>query len=79
MSELEKNAYKSFEDCGKACEEQDRCWQYVFHDGTCGFSFSFRLGYKKEKENGKSFKSGFAVEKIKKYSETNTCQSVEWL
>ena len=79
MSALEKDAYKSFEDCGKACVEQDRCFQYTFRDGVCGFSYSYRLGYRRKPEDGKNFKSGFAVEKIKKYVEANTCEEVEWL
>ena len=45
----------------------------------CGFSFSYRLGYKRDAEDGKAFKSGWATEKIKKYMEKNTCEEVQWL
>ena len=76
---LEKNAYKSVGDCKKACEEQERCWQYVFHNSVCGFSYSFRLGHKREKEDQGSFTSGFMVERIKKYVDKERCEKIEWL
>jgi hypothetical protein len=79
MTALEKEAYSSFEACGKACEEQERCYQYVYSDKTCGFSYSFRLGHRKAKEDGKTFKSGFVLEKIKKFSNENSCSEPEWL
>jgi hypothetical protein len=79
MTPIEKEAHISFEHCGKACEEQERCFQYVYSDKTCGFSYSYRLGYKRLPENGKSFKSGFVLEKIKKYADANPCPEPEWL
>lgn len=79
QSALEKVAYRSADDCRKACEEQARCWQYLFHNSVCGFSFSFRLGHKREKEDQGRFASGFMVDKIKKYMEENTCEKIEWL
>lgn len=54
QSDLEKAAHKSFEDCRTACHDSRRCYQFVFHDRTCGFSYSYRLGQRREKDGGKS-------------------------
>lgn len=79
MTPIEKEAHASFENCGKACEEQERCFQYVYSEGVCGFSYSYRLGYKRPREGNVSFKSGFVLDKIKKYGEANRCNKPEWL
>jgi hypothetical protein len=78
MSALEQSAYKSFEDCGKACEEQQRCFQYVYYDQTCGFSYSYRLGRSRMPESGTNYKSGWAMDKITK-DEATFCSTPEWL
>lgn len=79
QTDLEKKAHKSFEDCRAACHESGRCWQFVFHDRTCGFSYSYRSGAKRKPDNGKSFKSGWDLEKIEKDQKGNRCDEPQWL
>ncbi|RVX72750.1 hypothetical protein B0A52_04149 [Exophiala mesophila] len=55
MSALELEAHVSFEHCGRACEEQPRCFQYTYSNRECGFSYSYRLGRKRYPESGKTF------------------------
>ncbi|KAI1424139.1 hypothetical protein F5Y12DRAFT_715670 [Xylaria sp. FL1777] len=66
MSEIEKNAWKSPENCAKVCESEmseedsdnkekrlDRsCFQYSWHDEVCCTSKSFKLGEPKPKPKG---------------------------
>jgi hypothetical protein len=74
MSSLEKEAYRSFEDCGRACEEHPRCFQFDFQDQTCGFSFSYRLGSRKM-----GYRSGWNLQKIDMYRSENVCHEPQWL
>ncbi|KAJ8068566.1 hypothetical protein OCU04_002280 [Sclerotinia nivalis] len=48
-----KEAYKSFKDCGRACEDQKECFQWVYYDRTCRLSTSIRLGNYQAPTNGK--------------------------
>ena len=80
LTPVEKEAYMSFEHCSRACEEQDRCFQIVYSDQTCGFSYSYRLGGKRLPESdGKSYKSGWALAKIAKDQASSPCDTPEWL
>ncbi|KAH8812628.1 hypothetical protein F5884DRAFT_702064 [Xylogone sp. PMI_703] len=79
LSELEKVAHKSFEDCGRACEEQTRCYQWAYFDNTCGFSHSYRLGAKKRPMDGVSYKSGFLLERIEKDRQEHKCTKPKWV
>ncbi|KAL1971374.1 hypothetical protein VTN77DRAFT_326 [Rasamsonia byssochlamydoides] len=81
MTALERLAYRSFEDCGRACEEHPRCYQFVHHDQECGFSFSYRLGGTRQPEGGseKRYKSGWNLDKIARDREANPCRSPQWL
>ncbi|KNG86190.1 hypothetical protein ANOM_005524 [Aspergillus nomiae NRRL 13137] len=80
MTPVEKEAYSSFEQCQKACQEHSKCFQFAYHDQTCGFSFSYRLGYQKDPEDGKgSYKSGWILDKIEKDREDHPCKTPEWL
>lgn len=79
MTDLEKLAHRSFEDCGRACVEQSRCYQWVYFDDTCGFSHSFRFGRKRKPEDGVSYKSGFDIEKIEQDVKDHPCPSPLWL
>lgn len=79
MSQMEKDAHISFDHCGKACEEEPRCFQYAYFDKTCGFSYSYRLGERRPPESGISFKSGWNLEKIEKDKAENTCVSPDWV
>lgn len=79
MTPIEKDAHKSFEHCGRACEEQSRCFQYVYYSQTCGFSYSYRLGTRRLPEDGTSYKSGWNMAKIAQDQAAYPCPSPEWL
>ncbi|RMZ81593.1 hypothetical protein DV737_g2534, partial [Chaetothyriales sp. CBS 132003] len=80
MTPVEKEAHLSFEHCRRACDEQDRCWQFVYYNQTCGFSYSYRLGEKRAPDkDGKPYKSGWALAKIARDQNANACDSALWL
>ncbi|OTB16748.1 glycosyltransferase family 31 protein [Daldinia sp. EC12] len=58
MNDIEKEAWKSWENCAKVCESQDRnrsCFQYRWHDEVCCTAKSFKLGAPKmPPDNGDS-------------------------
>ena len=79
MSELEKAAHKSFDDCSRAClSVGEDCFQFAYQDGLCGFQRSFRLGKPLKKES-KPMSSGWNVELIKKWTkERSNCETIWW-
>ncbi|ROW06776.1 hypothetical protein VMCG_04145 [Cytospora schulzeri] len=80
-SELQKKAHESFDDCARACEEHDECFQFVWQDDCCGMKRSIMLGrpVKKDNEEKKRPKSGWDVVKIKKWVEDQgECKQVIW-
>jgi hypothetical protein len=79
-TDLEKHAHESFENCGKVCEADEQCFQWVFYEKTCKLGMSFRLGkYMAPKENGEVvWKSGWKVERIREWTEKNACQEPLW-
>lgn len=79
MSALEREAYVSFEHCGRACEEQPRCFQYSYSNRECSFSYSYRLGRKRYPESGTTFMSGWILARIAEYQAENQCLTSEWL
>ncbi|KAB8239588.1 uncharacterized protein BDW43DRAFT_258559 [Aspergillus alliaceus] len=80
LTPVEELAYSSFELCRKACKEHPKCFQYSYHDQTCGFSFSYRLGYRKDPEGDDGpYKSGWLLDRIEKDREDHTCRAPEWL
>jgi len=80
LTETEKKAYLSFEDCGAACEEDKDCFQYVYYEQTCKLEHAFRLGkYKAPDSQGEVvWKSGWMLKKIRRWVEMNHCQGPEW-
>lgn len=65
---VEKDAYRSFEYCGRSYEEQARCFRYGYDDfqRTCGFSFSHRVGESRLSTTGANrYRSGWLITKIK--------------
>lgn len=80
LSDVEKEAYKSFENCGEACKENSECFQWVWYDMTCRLQTSFRLGnYQAPSEDGKVvYKSGWMVDKINEWTAENTCKEARW-
>jgi hypothetical protein len=80
ISDIEKEAYKSFENCGEACKENPDCFQWVWYDKTCRLQTSFRLGaFKAPSDDGKVvYKSGWMVDKINEWTAENTCKKPQW-
>lgn len=79
MSDLEKEAHLSIEHCDRACEEEPRCFQYVYYGTTCGFSYSYRFGHRRVPEEGMSYRSVWKLDKIAQDQEANPCPSPQWL
>lgn len=79
-TETQQHAHESFENCGKACEENPDCFQWVFYEKTCKLGASFRLGkYVAPKEDGEVvWKSGWNMERIRQWTDTNACQEPAW-
>ncbi len=79
-TDLEKHAHESFENCGKVCEADKQCFQWVFYEKTCKLGMSFRLGkYMAPNENGEVvWKSGWKVERIREWTEKNACKEPLW-
>ena len=81
LNELEKKAHLSFENCRKACESVDECFQFRWSNDCCGFSKAFMLGkpVKKDSNEKKRSMSGWAVEKIHKWiDEQGECKKINW-
>ncbi|KAF9887925.1 hypothetical protein FE257_009447 [Aspergillus nanangensis] len=81
MTDVQKTAYGSFEQCHLACDEDPRCFQYLYDsmEQTCGFSYSYRLGARRVAENQHRYKSGWMREKIQKDVMENSCSGPEWV
>lgn len=81
QTEIQKHAHESFENCGKACKEEGACFQWVFSSKTCKLGMTFRLGrYMKPSDDNKVvWKSGWMMERVKKWTEEHKCTKPEWL
>jgi len=77
-SDVEKEAYQSFEKCGAACQANNQCFQYVYFDETCKLGLSFRLGAYKAPNKEVSYKSGWMLPRIREWQEANVCEEPEW-
>ncbi|KAL6706368.1 hypothetical protein ACN47E_005474 [Coniothyrium glycines] len=60
-SDVERNAWKSFDHCRALCEDQKDCIQFSFNAGSCGVSHTFRLGYASP---GGMIKSGWMLDRV---------------
>jgi hypothetical protein len=65
-------AYKSIDECIRACKENRRCFQYVYYGQTCKLSTSFHLGGKRLPESDVKFRSGWDLERIAQFQEDNS-------
>jgi len=77
-SELERSAFKSFEDCHKLCEELGNCFQFVHTGDECRLSNSFRLGRYQEVIDDKEYKSGWMLDRIRTWQVDNVYGELEW-
>jgi len=84
----EKEAFKSFAHCRRACAVNMECFQFVHYERTCKLSVSFRLGAYKAPEidvdeegtvtRNVTFKSGGMMDRIRDWTENNACTVAEW-
>ena len=86
-NDLEKQAHKSFDDCGRACKADGSCYQWSFIDSTCAFSYSIRLGKGKPSSHGNEkldqhdrIRSGWDMEEIQKFRlSAGECSGPMWI
>ncbi|EFZ01365.2 glycosyltransferase family 31 protein [Metarhizium robertsii ARSEF 23] len=71
LSDAEADAYKSFDDCKKACLSMTNCFQFRYQNSICGISHKIKHGKpaKKGNDDSKRYMSGWNVENIKKWVE----------
>ncbi|RJE23805.1 hypothetical protein PHISCL_03836 [Aspergillus sclerotialis] len=79
MTTAQKVAYSSFEKCRIACEQHERCLQFVHYAQTCGISFSYRLGTKRDPADGVRYKSGWDLARIGYSQDDMPCISTAWM
>ncbi|KAK8095002.1 hypothetical protein PG997_001687 [Apiospora hydei] len=81
MTQVERKAHKSFEDCRAMCEAANDCFQFLYHAGVCAKSFSFKLGHPNRSEQSPAYRwrSGWNVPKINKWIERQgECKKPIW-
>ncbi|KAH7388993.1 hypothetical protein BKA64DRAFT_711101 [Cadophora sp. MPI-SDFR-AT-0126] len=49
----------SFDECTKLCEEDEKCFQYSFHEKRCSIGRSVRLGHAREADEDGDWESGW--------------------
>jgi hypothetical protein len=54
-----KSDAASFEDCARACEANEDCFQYSHHGHECHIGMSVRLGFEKEADQEGIWRSGW--------------------
>ncbi|POR31724.1 Uncharacterized protein TPAR_08046, partial [Tolypocladium paradoxum] len=81
LSALEMAAHQSFDDCRRACQSLDKCFQYRFRNGICAISHTIKHGNptKKEKEERWAYRSGWNVKRIQEWVKAHdSCGDVEF-
>ncbi|KAG4424754.1 hypothetical protein IFR04_002102 [Cadophora malorum] len=58
----------SFEECGKACEADEKCFQYSHHGTTCNIGMSVRLGYKRDLDSEGLWRSGWNLTRLRDWA-----------
>lgn len=76
----------SFEACGAACRQDQKCFQWNWHGGKCYLIHSIRYGFPraadKPDENGQgggAYMSGWVTERIAAWRSARTCDVVGWV
>ncbi|KAG6001578.1 hypothetical protein E4U54_001043 [Claviceps lovelessii] len=69
LSDLEAVAWRSFDDCKKACLSLDNCFQFRYQNYICAISHRILHGRpsRPEKDDSKRYMSGWNLEKISKW------------
>jgi hypothetical protein len=86
-NDLEREAYKSFDDCGRACKADSFCYQWSFYGENCAVSRSFKLGHGKvpphsdaNPDPGSRIRSGWDLDRIRKFREdAGECSKPKWI
>lgn len=76
LTVIEREAYLSLDHCGRACEEQPRCFQYAHTAQECRISYSYQLGFKRDQEG--MYRSGWKLERIQKDNRHHGCPVPVW-
>lgn len=82
LSDVDRVAHESFENCQKACENQDKCVQFRYHakEKECGLGHKIRHGHpsKKNKDDSR-WRSGWRMEKIENWvKEKQKCDELKF-
>lgn len=80
LSEVEAVAHHSFDDCRRACQEDDQCFQYAYRHEICALGHAFALGGPKPAEEGRDqWMSGWITDRIQAWVEENDeCGEIVW-
>jgi hypothetical protein len=79
LNEEERSSPESAENCRKACEASNECFQWQHHDRECALHRTIRLGTSK-REGDRRYTSGWRLDKIKDFEkEMNDCKGgLDW-
>ncbi|KAK2630641.1 hypothetical protein QTJ16_001461 [Diplocarpon rosae] len=82
LTDVESTAHLSLENCARACEASEECFQYVFvePESECTLGHSFRLGRYKAPAEGERVisKSGWKLKRIRSWTKNNPCEWADW-
>jgi hypothetical protein len=70
------DAWKSFDDCQTACQDEPSCYSYLHFDQTCRLGKGFPLGNRKWTDT--RIRSGWDLNKIAKWKRENVCKGAEY-
>ena len=75
LTDTEKTAFKSWENCRDACKEKHDCLQFNFHNQICKIGRKIQLGAPvkgQDDENARwRYRSGWNLERIEKWVKDN--------
>ncbi|MCJ1234400.1 hypothetical protein MMC14_002361 [Varicellaria rhodocarpa] len=81
LSPVQRSSPDSPDNCKKACEADDNCYQWMHHDRECDIGHSVKLGGSKNAEGGKKWVSGWMFERIGKFrvDAGNCTDGADWM
>ena len=73
-------AYKSLENCKRACKENLECFQWLWDERSCKLGKGLKLGHLRESREGEAkLTSGWDFERMKDFITENTgCKAPLW-
>ena len=83
-NDVERNAWKSYDECKKACTENNGCFMFKYgkNQKMCTLSWSFRLGGRQplDTEEKDKLESGWLVDRIEQWvADRGNCTEPEWV